>query len=200
MKKGSITAASLAIAILVAGCNRPVLTNTVSDRHEPAYQQVNTVEKARGVYAGTTLISKIYQFHGQDGVIYREVDPPVNFGLIETVDTAVEYFRQDGRVYRATSTSPEVVKGTWEIRQSGRTYPQLCRTYPTRPVSSECTWPNMLLIRESDHKLYRGDITGLGTGRYPTRLRRLDVTASSWAVAREFTADYDDFFNEQQIQ
>ncbi len=200
MAKGAVTLACLTLAILVAGCSRPVLLNTMSTSHHPAYQQVNTVEKAQAVYADTTLISKIYQYHGSDGVIYREIDPPVTFGLIETVDTAVEYFRKDGSVYRAASTSTEVVKGTWEVRQSGRNYPQLCRTYPTRPVSSKCTWPSMLLIRESDNKLYRGDITGMGSGRYPDRLRRLDVTTPARAVAREFTSQYNNFFNEQQIR
>ena len=200
MAKGAVTLACLTLALLGAGCSRPVLLNTMSASHLLAYQQVNTVEKARKVYANTPLISKLYQYHGSDGGIYREIDPPVNFGRIDKIDTAVEYFRDDGKVYRATSTSTEVVRGTWEVRQSGRNYPQLCRTYPTRPISSRCTWPNTLLIRESDNKLYRGDITGLGQGRYPARLRKLDVTASSLAVAREFTANYGDFLNEQQLR
>ncbi len=200
ISKGSIAAALLVSAMLVAGCERPFLFYLPQDSHLPAYQEVNTVEKARTVYSDTTLISKVYQYLGSDGNMYQEVPPPNERGQAEAIASAVEYFSSDGRVFRATSASTEVIQGTWDVKKSGPTYPQLCTTYPTRPISATCRKPDDLFLVLSESQLFRGDISGVGQGRYPTRLRGVEVTAFWNEVADEIAPGNSDYFTENEIR
>lgn len=168
-------------AFLLAGCTSSDFVNLLNDDHAPGYQRVNTVEKAQAFYPDTTLVSRFVRYIDPDGAPVSGDLIPVG-SRVEPAGFTVEYFGPSGVAYRATSDRPSVQRGAWEVEQFGRAYPRVCTTFPDASPARTCFWPSLFLGSRDRARLYPGDITGVGVGRYPGGLRSADPNQSIQSV------------------
>ena len=171
-----------AFIAFLAACTSPNYTNLVHPDHPATLQRVNTPEKAAAFFANSTQIFKtgngmVLPIGTQDG---EPVFPETGY--------SIEYFSADRTVYAAIEGNDRIEIGRWSIKQSGRGYPRLCRSFPIQTTASEnqtvmsewdCLWPAGILKPErTNNGIYRGDVLNLRSRRFPSALRTIESGAS----------------------
>ncbi|WP_342071251.1 hypothetical protein [Yoonia algicola] len=132
------------------GCTSPDYINLVHPDHPAELQQVNTPEKAERFFSASTYIFKT----GGGLVLPSETD--VGEPTFPATRLKAEFYAEDQSVYAATEGSSRIVRGRWQIEQSGRGYPRLCRSFPLPSQTNtdviamsslDCFWPNAMFKR-----------------------------------------------------